>query len=78
MIGFIDTFLQLQSVITAHTLNSFRMNYDSSLTKALAGISEESLTELTILRPEYRSPSPTVHSFFIICNIVFKHPVALL
>jgi hypothetical protein len=32
MIGFIVTSLQLQSVITAHTLNSFRMSYEKSLT----------------------------------------------
>jgi hypothetical protein len=39
MIGFIGTSLQLQPIITAHTLNSFWMPYDSCLTN----LYEESL-----------------------------------
>jgi hypothetical protein len=39
MIGFIGTSLQLQSVITAHTLNSFWMNYYSCLMNAVWRIS---------------------------------------
>jgi hypothetical protein len=39
MIGFIGSSLQLHLITTAHTLNSFRMNYDSCLTNALWRIS---------------------------------------
>jgi hypothetical protein len=80
MIGFIGTSLQLQSIITAHTFNSFWMHYDSSLTNAVWRIS------LTALNARMNSLwlvpcGPAIsHQLIVLCysvrchgNLVFRN-----
>jgi hypothetical protein len=73
MIGFIGTSLQIQLIMTARTLNSFWMNYDSCPTNILWRISEEFLateiswTELASMRIVYRNP---VEQLIVLCYSV--------
>jgi hypothetical protein len=81
-IGFLCTSLQLQSIITAHTLNFWIllwMNYDSCLMNALWRISDctECTNELpfvTAMRPEYKSSCRTVNCplLFSLSSVVTK------
>jgi hypothetical protein len=61
MIGFIGASLELQSIVTAHTLNSFCLTNLSE-----KSVTEISWTELTSMWTEYRSPSRTESCYSVL------------